>query len=173
MPSAEQDLRALTQMLWRSMVGLRLTNKDQTPSSMSFGQNVAASVEIIGGWAGTLAIVCPVPLARKIAAAMFDTTDEQTSDDLSQDAMGELANILGGGIKGQMPGECHLSLPAVTDATVFLQGLDSQGVVSEVGFECEGYSVTVSLHGSDLSVDGSAPAIAPLGPVIVPRDQNQ
>lgn len=74
-------------------------------------------------------------------------------EDLVQDSMGEMANIIGGGVKGLFDGECRLSLPTVADGTVYTLRVRGSKVVSEVGFECEGYPFKVSLLERDVPDD--------------------
>ena len=149
MQCAENELRDLMTTLWQSVLGLELRHDDEVMNPLNQDHTVAASVQITGDWEGALAIFCPAPLARQVSAVMFDTTPAETSSELIQDAMGELANIIGGGVTALHPGECHLSLPTVADGTVFSLRVRGSKVVSEVGFECEGHSFKVTLLARD------------------------
>lgn len=153
MQCAENELRDLTTTLWGSVLGLELRHDDEVMNPVNQDHTVAASVQITGDWEGALAIFCPAPLARQVSAVMFDTTPDETSNESIQDAMGELANIIGGGVKALHPGECHLSLPTVADGTVFSLRVRGSKVVSEVGFDCEGHSFKVTLLARDRQDD--------------------
>lgn len=59
---------------------------------------VTALVGFEGTYRGLLALHCPEPLARRIAAGLLRDGDEVETQDLF-DAMGEVANILGGDMK--------------------------------------------------------------------------
>lgn len=75
---------------------------------------VTGCVTVSGGWEGAVAVGCSSALARRLTGAMFETEPDVASTDEVADAIGELANMIGGNIKGLMPGPSTLSLPAVT-----------------------------------------------------------
>jgi chemotaxis protein CheX len=54
--------------------------------------------------------------AHAIAASMFDLMAEDLADADLVDAVGELANIVGGSVKSCIDGHARLSLPAVEKA---------------------------------------------------------
>ncbi len=124
---------------------------------------VAASVQITGAWHGALVIFCPATLARRVASVMFGITPDETSGELIQDALGELANIIAGGVKALIPGTCMLTLPTVADGAVFTLRIRGSYVVSEVGFECEGHPFRVSLLAKSESDGAKAAADAVAG----------
>ena len=55
---------------------------------------------------------CPLALARTLTAQMFQA-DRQPDLDEVRDALGELANMLGGNVKALLPAPSRISLPAV------------------------------------------------------------
>lgn len=66
---------------------------------------------INGAWDGSVSLRCTETVSRRVASGMFGVPPEAVSDDDIQDALGELANILGGNIKPLFPAPNHLSLP--------------------------------------------------------------
>lgn len=70
-----------------------------------------ARVFISGGWEGAVALGCSEALARKVASVMFAKTPQDMTVEEIEDAVGELANIIGGNIKALLPGPSELSLP--------------------------------------------------------------
>ena len=149
MQCPDEQIRELIDMLWGTVLSLDLQHQPQAQPPANHERTLAASVQITGDWEGAVALFCPAPLAREISTIMFDSPE--TSDELIQDAMGELANIIAGGIKALLPGECLLSLPTVADGTVFTLRVRGSRVVSEVGFESRGHPFTVSLLTHDES----------------------
>jgi chemotaxis protein CheX len=76
---------------------------------------------------------------------MFDMPAEAISPDELRDAVGEVANILGGNVKTLIAGKCRLSLPSVAeveDQSVFAA---SETHRMNVWFESEGERFVVQL----------------------------
>ncbi len=74
---------------------------------------VAAIVHISGTWTGSVVVSCSDDLASRTAASMLEAEPSGlTGEDIS-DAMGEVANMIGGGVKSMMPEPSVLSLPVV------------------------------------------------------------
>jgi chemotaxis protein CheX len=101
-------------------------------------------VQITGTWEGTVAIACPVNLAKKVSAIMFGIDENQAGEEEIQDAIGELANMTGGNIKSLLPEPCYLSLPAVafTDHGLRVPGSE---LVTQINFACDDNLFMVSL----------------------------
>ena len=86
-------------------------------------------------------LMLPVPtVARRAARAMFGCGDDEVGDAELADAFGELANQVGGSVKGLLPGPSTLSLP-----TVALAGGDPAAPTGDVRLDasCDGHPVTV------------------------------
>ncbi len=94
------------------MVGLDLAD-----AVMSENPNpgVTSQIEISGDQQATLRIDCSMDLARQVAARLFDMPPQEVELDLILDAMGEMANIIGGQIKGRWSGAVKLSLPVTKE----------------------------------------------------------
>jgi chemotaxis protein CheX len=76
---------------------------------------LTAQVRISGEWNATVEIATTPKVATLIAAQMFslDPSQIQTAD--LYDALGEVANMVGGNVKGIVNGELDLSLPSVSE----------------------------------------------------------
>jgi chemotaxis protein CheX len=82
--------------------------EDDAPTS------VAAIVHVSGTWTGSVVVSCSSDVADSTAAAMLDVpVEDLTGPDVS-DALGEVANMIGGSVKAMMPEPSMLSLPVVT-----------------------------------------------------------
>jgi chemotaxis protein CheX len=79
---------------------------------------LTASVSIAGEWPGHVAVSCSEEFARRFAAQLFLT--EMVTDADVVDAIGELANVVGGNVKSVVPGPNVLSLPHVVRGTEYL-----------------------------------------------------
>jgi chemotaxis protein CheX len=74
---------------------------------------VAAIVHISGTWTGSVVVSCSDDLATRTAGRMLEAEPSSlTAEDIS-DALGEVANMVGGGVKAMMPEPSMLSLPVV------------------------------------------------------------
>ncbi len=77
---------------------------------------------------------------------MFQMSAEELDDELVRDAIGELANIAGGNVKGMIPLACDLGLPIVATGLGFTVSVPGTRVLCEAAFEYEGQPFSVVLH---------------------------
>ena len=72
-----------------------------------------AAIRINGDWKAELRVIASRGLAESIAQSMFDADVSELSEEEILDALGEIANVIGGNVKGIVDQECSLSLPCV------------------------------------------------------------
>ncbi|BCS55834.1 chemotaxis protein CheX [Geobacter sp. SVR] len=80
-----------------------------------FKCSITGMVGFAGIYSGVISIHCPVSLALKITSSMLGMDCEEVNEDLS-DAIGEIANMLGGGVKQVLSKgglDVKLSIPTV------------------------------------------------------------
>jgi chemotaxis protein CheX len=78
---------------------------------------VSAWVDIVGPWTGSVVLSCAPATATALAESVLMTRPPTVVDDEDvADALGELANVLGGNIKSVLPGESRLGLPQIGTA---------------------------------------------------------
>lgn len=106
------DLASIAELVWMSFVE-GAVYPDHDPGSRVEADRIVASVAISGEWNGHVVVGATPATARRLAAAMFALDPEAVSDDELADAWGEIANILGGNVKGLLPEPSVLSLPQV------------------------------------------------------------
>lgn len=104
------DLESMAAQLWDAFVGVAATPEPARPHE---GAVYTACVDITGDWDGTVSLALPDELARSSAAAMLGVEEDAMDDADVVDAIGELANVVGGSITGAIDGPCRLSLPVV------------------------------------------------------------
>lgn len=142
-----EDIHQLTGDTWSSMVGLAV---EPTPSTAPFGAaTLTGLINISGGWEGTVTLECTASLARTAAAAMFDMEPEELGTADVADALGELTNITGGGVKALLPGPCQLSLPSVVDGCNYSLSAPGAHLLSETAFTSDGQQLVVRVFTSD------------------------
>jgi chemotaxis protein CheX len=92
--------------------------EDRYPLSESvttFHCSVTGMVGLAGTYTGILSIHCPITLAMKITSNMLGMDVEEVGEDVN-DALGEIANMLGGNVKQVLSKgglDLHLSIPTV------------------------------------------------------------
>jgi chemotaxis protein CheX len=139
MPVDDEFMRELTHVVWTTVLGLDVEETAPGPTEV---EEITTSIDISGAWEGTISLSFSRLLGRRLAAAMLDCPESEATPALIQDVVGELANVIGGNVKGVLPGPCKLSLPRV-DAQATPQV--SPNVDRRFCFDCAGqpFSVTV------------------------------
>lgn len=99
------------------------------------------SVTIEGRSQAIVTVDCSEALARRLGGAMFDTDPSTLSDEEVADALGEVANIIGGNIKALLPGPSRLGLPQIDYG---VQEKPSK-IAVEQAFRCTGEPFRVCL----------------------------
>jgi chemotaxis protein CheX len=123
---APSELKSIVDEVWSSLL-------DPTPIDAEHldldSDLVAGYVEISGGWFGRVSVETTDQGAFALASQMLDVPVEDLSEADLVDAVGELANIVGGSVKSCVDGHSTLSLPAVArDAAVERMNLTMQVV---------------------------------------------
>jgi chemotaxis protein CheX len=108
-----EELKVITEQVWTSYLDadggrpLKIGPAPSTPTGMS------GAVSITGDWNGHVVVECSMAAARLATSAMVGTDVSEVSDEDVSDVLGELANVIGGGVKGLLASACALSLPHV------------------------------------------------------------
>jgi chemotaxis protein CheX len=111
---ASSDILALTENVWASMLELEVVPATEAESLLVGDDCVAGSVSIRGDWNGLVSVALAPDLARLVTSKMFELDIEEADDEMCADAVGEIANMLGGGFKAILSGEDNkLGLPEV------------------------------------------------------------
>ncbi len=129
--------------VWESFLGMSLTQVAVLQQSEGHAAN--ASVHIAGAWNGSVVLSCSGQLARRAAAAMFQTEADQLDDAEVGDAFGELANMIGGNVKSLLPEPSQLSLPAVSYGQSHCVTVPGAALVAQVAMDCEGERLNVTI----------------------------
>jgi chemotaxis protein CheX len=112
MKISSEELEQLTRDVWATMIGLDLADAVMAENP---DPGVTSQIEIHGDEQATLRIDCSMDLARQVAARLFDMPPEELELELILDAMGEMANVIGGQVKGRWSGAVKLSLPVTKE----------------------------------------------------------
>ncbi len=133
-----ETLQQIAVDVCQSMLGLPLQLIEPQPSAVT--PLLMACVEIRGDQVLVVEILAHEDLTQAIAEAMFAADRGSLSRDEIRDAFGEVANMIGGNVKGMMGAEANLSLPFVSEAAE--DDLTDQLSRISATFECCGYPLT-------------------------------
>jgi chemotaxis protein CheX len=103
-------------------------------------------VGLAGTYTGILAIHCPKSLALLVTANMLGMEVTEIDDDVN-DAMGEIANMIGGDVKhifSPKGGDINLSIPTVIYGSDYVLESMSSSDSLLMPFECSGESFLLS-----------------------------
>jgi chemotaxis protein CheX len=114
-----RDIDELTKTVWATVMGIELTASRADGEAIERdGQHfLSACIHLSGEWNGALVIDCPYNVAQHFAAVMFDDPAVGRAD--VADALGELANMVGGNLKARLESVCQIGLPTVVDGTEY------------------------------------------------------
>jgi len=140
-PSAD-DLEVITREVWSSFLDGDPAGLVVQDSDGATDDKVTGCVHLSGAYIGAIMLQCSPPAARDAAAALFSVSPDDVTQAEVVDAMGEIANMVGGNVKSMLPGPSMLSLPSVIQGRLSLPG--SQ-VVREVTLAWRTQPLTVSL----------------------------
>ncbi|HTV56676.1 MAG TPA: chemotaxis protein CheX [Terriglobia bacterium] len=108
-----QRMEAAANDVFASMLGVQIGQADF--DSVSGSVDLTALVSLTGTPEGLLEISCHTASAARLAMLMLGS-DGPESDDYAKDALGEICNMVAGGIKSRSSSSedrCRLSVPAV------------------------------------------------------------
>ena len=144
----DEFIRELTQMVWTTVVGLEAYERAPGTDEV---EEITTSVDISGAWEGTVSLTLTTALGKHVAATMLACPEAETSQELMQDVLRELANMIGGNVKGLIPGQCKLSLPRVEPES------SGKGKVlaKRMWFDCNGLPFRVTVRERDAANEPS------------------
>lgn len=122
----------------QSMLGLPLQLIEPQPRAAT--PLLMACIEIHGEQVLMVEILAHEDLTQAIAEAMFAADRGSLSREEIRDAFGEVANMIGGNVKGMLGEDANLSLPFVSDAAE--DDLSDHLQRISATFECCGYPMT-------------------------------
>ncbi len=106
---------------------------------------VSSWVEVVGPWTGSVVLSCPPDTAADLTRALLrDQAPAALDTEDVEDALGELANVLGGNVKALLPGPSALGLPEVGTPPAPVSDVDT----CRVELAWRGQPVTVSVQGA-------------------------
>jgi chemotaxis protein CheX len=142
----EPELTEITERVWTSLVDVPLLPRQPGQPALGPGaRTFTGCVQITGAWEGAVTVHCSEALAKALTAAMFMVDPEDTGPEEVADALGELANMVGGNVKALLPEPCRISLPAVADGMDYRLSVPGARPVSAVTWTCRAEPLMVRL----------------------------
>lgn len=153
----EPELTEITERVWSSLVETPLVPRQPGQPGSAAGQRTfTGCVQITGAWEGAVTVHCSENLAKVLTAAMFMVDPDDTTPEEVTDALGELANMVGGNVKALLPEPCRISLPAVADGMDYRLSVPGARPVTAVTWTCDGEPLMVRLLQRTTAASGSA-----------------
>lgn len=145
---SNDDLFELAQTVWSSMLDLEIDRATDVDGKVG-DRSMTALVQITGDWEGAVTIECASKLATRFAVSMFAMEEDELDDEMIRDAMGELANMTGGNVKGVAPGENTLALPTVSEGVEGGIHIPKSKVLNKVVAELDSAPIVFTVFGKE------------------------
>jgi hypothetical protein len=139
----ESTVQSIAEDAWMALVGedeVLVQLPGEVPADV-----LSSWVEVTGPWTGTVVLSTGRATAEELARCLLKEHAPPVLDDEDvADALGEMANVVGGNIKGVLPPPSALSLPAVGDSPAVRNPAD----VCRVDVLWRGQPLTISVQGA-------------------------
>lgn len=112
-PDARADQIAIVQQVFFTMTGLELI---AAAAEAPCADPIAALLYYSEPSSGAILIECDPALAFTFTSRLMSVSLPDSLNEDVTDAMGELINMIGGNLKGLLPPETQISMPAVVQA---------------------------------------------------------
>ena len=121
--------------VWRGFLGVELVPRFDEPAHLPPESTEYGCVTLKGSWYGGIVITLPVSLGVTVTKAALALDDPQPDD--VGDVVGELANMMAGRLKHQLPPDTQISLPMVATGDHFHLSIPGARVAMELDFAVE------------------------------------
>ncbi|HAT11104.1 MAG TPA: hypothetical protein DCS97_11045 [Planctomycetes bacterium] len=136
-----EDISRIVTDVWRDVLG-----HEVEPVTAQAEPAFSGSIQITGAFRGVVVIGVPDGVVELAAMVMFALDAVAVGAEERRDALGELANMVGGHIKSIVAGPSQLALPAVLTGTD--HGLDASRLqlLAEQAFAVPGGILRVQVY---------------------------
>ncbi len=134
--------------VFSSMLGMEATPKEPIPAGMTHIDSISGIIGLAGTVKGMLAVHAPEKVALAITSGFLGIPVEEINEDV-QDAIGELANMLAGGVKltlAENSSEIRLSVPSVIYGDSYNVSAPSNALAFIIPFTIEAGIFFVEFH---------------------------
>jgi chemotaxis protein CheX len=99
-------------------------------------RSITAAVYFAGEWKGAVMLECSREAAFHFAEVLAGVPRPTELDDTVRDALGELANMVGGNLKAILPKGVSLSMPMVVQGSDYVIWFSGGNTVNRMAFQC-------------------------------------
>lgn len=124
----------IVESVFATMMDMQVTI-DKTPL-IPGGDRLMSFVPLTGAWNGAVQFECSPRQACQFTGRFLSMNPPDKVDADVVDALGELANMIGGNLKCAMPAGVHLALPSVADNTTYDQKVGELKIQKRFDFRC-------------------------------------
>lgn len=139
---SSEEIHSITDNVFTMMIG-NPVELDSDSSRLVEHTPITGCVQIAGAWAGAVLVQTTGNFAAHAASKMLSIEETEVQKADCQDAMAEIANMIGGNIKSLVPGPSVLSLPTVTSGDDFDIRIFGATVENSVGMVVGGQQLRV------------------------------
>jgi chemotaxis protein CheX len=149
-PALVEIIKAATLDVFTTMLSLPIVAgemRTEPTSAMSPKSGIVSLIGVAGVWAGTGCLACSGALACRLSSLFLMTPFETVNEDVL-DALGEITNMIVGGVKTsleEMAGPMGLSTPTVIYGRNFQTRSARVHEWTVVPFDCEGETLWVQM----------------------------
>lgn len=147
---SNEDIFTIVQSILSTMLELEAIPCVLSPTEKRQHQ-VTGCIQISGQWQGAVVVQSSDDLARTFAGRLLQESGDSLTEADIRDAFAEMTNMIGGNIKGQVPGPSLLSIPSVTTGQDFDFHLSSATTIRDLAIECHGETLRIMLFEEDRS----------------------
>jgi CheY-specific phosphatase CheX len=139
-PESLADQRTIVEQVFETMVGISLESCEADPcetdhlSSCAANPSIASLLTFTAPCEGSILVECSPGLAFLFTARLMSIKLPVSLDEDVADAMRELANMIGGNLKGLMPDETCVSIPRVLTPPELADLFETNEVLSQICF---------------------------------------
>ena len=139
-----QQILNLSQEVWENQLGLSI-DVANGETAASDDDTLASCIQVSGPWRGPILFECSASVVRHAAAMLFASDGEETSREDLNDALQELAGMIGKKMRRLFPETVKLSRPSVVVDSTASSDVNELAGVNELNLSCEGRPVRIAL----------------------------
>ncbi len=119
-----------------AMLGMELGHVERGPEPAGTEGVLSAGVYFTGPWRGAALVECTPSQAREFARRLMPLEGPLSTDDV-RDALGEIANMVGGNLKAILPAGVGISMPSVVAGSDFTLRVCGGRILTRVTLDSE------------------------------------
>ncbi len=145
-PECLEDQTAIVQNIFAIMVDMEM---HLVSAPANFDQVVTSALYFEQASKGVILVECSEELAYLFTSRLMSIDVPDSIDADVADSMAELANMIGGNLKGLMPAETHISMPVLLGRHDLPTVIGTRRLLTELYFASEHGVCRITLYDAD------------------------